>query len=461
MLAILASSVSWLAAPATAAGAFCSLAGMQKNVWTGGAGDGLWVSGGNWSLGRAPDIFDSVDGYVCIDAAGTVTMRAGEAAELQAFDVAAGTTLRLLTGSVLLVYGDQASRASVLRSGSTTLTKGTLGGPGRIDLDGRLTWSSSTTGASTMTTRRCGLGGTCGAPVAGPRGLLVVGDAALADVTPLGVNLFDQYQLRVHGTLKLRGQGYVAADRGTSLELLPKLAAPGVGTLLIANDGGWYEGRTLYGVTTLSSVTNAGLIRKAAGTGTSVISATYTRSGAGAVKVTSGTLSLPDDVSHQVTVGAADAYGFGSCNGSTYGCQPVADAVAPQTGTLTVPSGDVNGAKVVLALDGAGPAGTVGQQVHATATGLVASAADPAVLGLRYDTSVLGGKTFATLVVERAPEGTTAYAPVPSCLAGGEPPAGSVACVDRRGQPTSSRTLADGDALMVVRTTGFSRWLAR
>ena len=269
---------------------FCSLGGMQKNTWTGGAGDGLWDTGANWSLGRAPNFTDGATGYACINAKSTVTMRAGESAELQAFDVATGTTLKLDTGSILLVEGSQVTRPSYLRSGTTTLLKGALGGPGRIELLGKMTWASSTTGASTMSTRRCGLGATCGGAVSGPRGLLVVGNAGLVEVTPLGVNLADEYQLRVYGTLKLLGQGYVSADRGTSLELLPKLNAAGVGTLLITNDGGWYEGRTLYGVTTLSAIANGGLIRKSAGTGTSVVVGTYSRVGSGAIRVDRGTL---------------------------------------------------------------------------------------------------------------------------------------------------------------------------
>ncbi|HET7398904.1 MAG TPA: hypothetical protein VFJ94_10320 [Intrasporangium sp.] len=453
---------SALTAPASAAPAFCSLTGMQKNVWTGAAGDGLWVTPGNWSRNRAPDLTDRSTGYVCIDAHGPVTMAAGESAELQAIDVATGTTLNLQRGSTLLVHGDQATRPSYLRGGSVTALSGTLGGPGRIELLGRLTWTSTTLGASTITTRRCGTGGTCGAAVTGPRGLLVVGDNGLVDVTPLGVNLFDQYQLKVRGTLRLRGTAYVAADRGTSLELLPRTTTTGVGTLLITNNGGWYEGRTLYGVSALSAVTNAGLVHKSAGTGTSVVVGSYTRAGAGTIRVGQGTLSMPDQVRHAVTVGSTDAYGFGACNGSSYACEPVADAQQPQTGTIRVPASDADGALIELAPDGPGPAGTLGEQVHAGATGMTVSSTDPAVLGLRYDTSVLGGRTWRQLVVERAPTGTTSYAIVPACPSSGEPPTtGIKACVDRRGLATSSRTLPDGDALMVVRTTGFSRWRAR
>lgn len=447
--------------PARAAGAFCSLTGMVTNTWTGGAGDGLWNTGGNWSRGVPPTMLDKSTGYVCIDAHARVLMAAGESAEIQAIDVAAGTTLYLATGSMLYVWGDPATRPSVFRQGSVVQMRGTLGGQGRYDLEGLMNWTSTTFGAATMTSRRCGVGGTCGAPVTGTLGQLVVNDTGFLDVNDRGVNLVDQYRLKVSGTLRLRNNGYVAADRGTGLELVLKTTTTGRGTLLIANDGGWYEGRTLYGLTALTTVSNGGLIRKSAGTGSSIIDATYTKVGTGAVRVDSGTLALPSGVVQRATVGSSDTYGLGACDTKTYGCAPVADTTAPQGGALTVPASDATGASVLLALDGPGPSGTIGQEMHATATGLTVTTVDPAILQLRYDASILGGKTVSTITVQRQPEGGTIYTTVPACTSTGEPPTGSVSCVDRRGLATSSRMLPDGDALMVVRTTGFSRWVAR
>ncbi|MEO7061092.1 MAG: hypothetical protein ABI083_15325 [Lapillicoccus sp.] len=472
--------VAQAATSTQAVGPFCGLtgmAGLTTNTWTGAGGDGLWVTPGNWSLGRSPDNSDTSSGYVCIDAGRTVTLQAGESAYLQAVDVQSGTTLVLATGSFLLVFGDQATRPSTLRSGSVTQLKGTFGGTGRIDLEGQLSWMSATNGASTITTRRCALsevGNTvdppCGCPVevgcdatASPGstpGLLVVDDAAVLQVSALGVNLFDQYRILVRGLLALSNNAYVAADRGTSLELAPRTGA-GVGTLLFESDGGWLEGRTRNGLTTLTALKNGGLIRKSGGTGNTVVEVTYTQVGAGAVQVDSGTLSLPPTVTSMARVASGGSYGFGKCAASTFGCAPVADAADPQTATVTVPGADANGSKLAVVLDASGPAGTLGRPVHVSATGLAATPNAPAVLKLRYNASLFPGRTWDQLVIQRKPDGAGAYVTVPSCLASGRPPTGSAACVDRRGLAASSRRLADGDALIVIRTTGFSRWVAR
>ena len=182
-----------------------------------------------------------------------------------------------------------------------------------------------------MVTRRCamfaeGTTNACSGPVSGVPGTMRVLDTGVLDVNgnSVGVNLMDQYRLEVSGTLLLSGTaGYVAADRGTSLSLIPK-ASTGVGQLLIANDGGWYEGRTDYGQTTLSAIVNGGLIRKTAGTGTSVVIGTYSQVGAGAVRVDSGTLSMPDGLVTKVQVAAGRTYAKGACTTASYGCAPVA-----------------------------------------------------------------------------------------------------------------------------------------
>lgn len=446
---------------AQAAGSYCGLKGMTVNRWTGAADHTTWTLGGNWSLGRAPDNTDGTAGYVCINTSDTIVIAAGDSAQLQAIDVNGSATLSLATGSALYVFGSRSSRASTFRAGTTVQMAGILGGTGQYNLLGHMTWTSGATGTSTITTRVCSVPGTCSGPAPTP-GLLVVTDNAVLDVNGLGVNLLDSYRILVRGLLVLSGTGaYVSADRGTTLELRPKSAGGGVGELRIANDGGWYEGFTRYGITTLSTVINAGLIHKSAGTGTSVVSATYKAVGAGTARVDSGSLSLPPNVAHPVHVAASDTYGYGDCAVPQYGCKPVADPTHTQTSTVTVPAGDVDGVGLVVQkLNVSAPTGAFGPPVQVTATGLAATAADPAILDLRYDASVISGKTIAQITVKRRPDGSTAYVTVPACLSSGVPPTGSVACVDRRGLSTSSRILSDGDALMVVRTQGFSRWVA-
>lgn len=450
------------APPSAAADAFCSLPGLNNNEWT-GDGDGIsWVDNANWSLGQAPNDDQDTDGYVCIDAGGTVIMNAGESAEIQAIDIASGTRLVLDTGSMLYVLGDHATRPSRIRQGATVEMKGVLGGSGLYKLDGEIAWISTPSGASTMSTRRCGVGATCDVAVPGEVGTLEVGDTGLLDIPGRGVNLFDEFRVVVRGTLRIRGaSAYVAADRGTSLDLLPQLSGSGVGRLVLRNDGGWYEGRTLNGISTLSRVDNQGLIIKQAGTGTSVITATYT--GNGSVQVQSGQLSLPGGVTRAATVGAATSYGFGACDTPTYGCTPVATTTDVQVVQVTTPARDTNGSTLVVRPDATlSPVGALASPVLVKAKGMRATRKDPAVIRLRLDASVVGSRTPATVQVKRLPVGATTTGTVPSCRPNGRPPRGSSSCIDRRGLANSSRLLADGDLLIVVRTIEFSsRWWAR
>jgi hypothetical protein len=122
---------------------------------------------------------------------------------------------------------------------------------------------------------------------------------------------------------------------------------------------------------------------------------------------------------------------------------------------------------VVQELTTASSANDIGFPVLAHATGLSATAADPAILTFRYDSSLLSGRGWASLDIYREATGTTTYVRLQACRADGSPPTGQVACVDRRGLAGSSRNVYDDgpgtapDVLMVVRTLGTSRWVAR
>jgi hypothetical protein len=471
-LACLASTAAMPSPSSAAVPAFCSLSwpGQVKVVWDGGGGDGQWSTGANWSTDQEPDLTYGSTGYVCIPSGFTVTMGAGVQGDLQAIDVQQGATLQMSTGSKLYLFGDQASRPSVVRPTARLFLSGTLGGPGRLDLLGRMWWRSTANGASTIATRDCSLGATCAGPVQGTTGLLEVGDAGVVQVDGRGVNLQDQYRVVVRGQLRLSGQGYVAADRGTGFQLAARTGGAGAGVLTIANDGGYYEGRTLNGLTTLSSFVNGGRIVKSAGAGTSVISATYSTTPAGRVQVDAGTLVFPDGTTQAATVAAGKTYGSGRCVGSSFGCTPTTEAgIDVQSQTFTVPTADTNGSTVQVNEVTGGPADRIGSTVQLHATGLAATPAAPAVVVLRYDSSILGGRTWRDIRVFRQADGAAAYVLVPSCDAQGRPPAGSVGCVDRRGLATSSRDVRDAgdpagapvDAIVVVRTTGTSRWVGR
>jgi hypothetical protein len=449
--------------------AFCSLSwpGQVRFVWDGGGGDGQWSTGANWSTDTEPNLSFGDTGYVCIPSGAAVTMGAGVRGDLQALDVQGGATLTLATGSKLYVHGDQATRPSVVRASARAFVSGAFGGTGRLDLLGTMWWRSTANGASTITTRDCALGATCTGPVQGPVGLLEVGDSGVVQVDVRGVNLEDQYTVRVRGQLRLSGQGYVAADRGTRFELAAKTGSTGVGVFTLANDGGYYEGRTLNGLTTLSAFVNGGRVVKSGGSGTSVLSATYTTTPAGRVQVSSGSLAFPDGTTQSATVAAGRSWGSGRCGDfSVFACTPSTDVgVDLQNQSFTVPPADTNGATVQVTEVAGGPANRIGSQVQLHATGLAATPTAPAVVTFRYDSSILAGRRSRSINVYRRADGTTAYVLVPDCDAQGRPPAGSVGCVDR----SSSRDVNDPgdpvgapvDAVVVVRTTATSRWVGR
>ena len=134
-----------------------------------------------------------------------------------------------------------------------------------------------------------------------------------------------------------------------------------------------------------------------------------------------------------------------------------------------VPTGDATGASVLVQeLTSLSSPGDIGLPVQAHATDLEATAAAPATLSLRYDERLLDGRGWATVDVFRRADGSTTYVRLQSCLADGSPPNGEEACVDRRGLPVSSRDVVEAegpgaapDVIMVVRTVGTSRWVAR
>ena len=464
--------------PSTAVGPYCQLGGLTANRWT-GAGDGIsWVDPGNWTLG-VPDNTQRASGYVCIDLTTTtgrvVEIRAGEHAELQALDVEAGMTLRLALGSKIFVFGDQVTRPSVVRQGAVVEVLGaSYGGSGRTDVLGTFRWRSLTTGAATLISDPCMLGvgaGTPppGCPGVGP-GLLEVGDTGVLAVDGRGVNLFDRFRIVVRGVMRLTATAYVAADHGTAIELRPKLTTTGAGTFDIRNNGGVLEGFGR-GIASPATFVNEGILVKqgTAATGTSLIDATYVDAG-GQVRVFAGTLLIPSGTARPATVRGGFTWGSGTCDpGSAYGCAPDTTTADRQTGRFQVPAADSAGAAVIVQeTTTTSTTQDIGFPVRAHATGLAATRTAPAVISLRYDSSLLGGRGWQQVQVYRQPTTTQPYGLLGPCLSDGAVPATRIACVDRRGLAVSSRNVADAegagtapDVVMVVRTIQTSRWVAR
>ena len=459
-----------------------ALPGLTLNVWQGlgvtpGADD-QWESDDNWSLGIAPVRLE--DPYVCIPAGGLPVIRAGEEAQLLALDVAANGVLEVDPGGELFLYGPQVTPSTI--RGRVEVSEAALGGPGRVDVLGTLALRSLDPSApTTITTRECAyfpgpyrLGEEpCipGIPILGGKGQIVVGDEGVVDVSGGKVILGDQYQLRVHGLLRVHDDGLLAADHGTRLDLLPRTwPNSGTGTLRFEDDGDYLEGNNFFGIADLGTVVNKGRIVKTGGTGTSIVTAAYSQPAPGAVTVSSGTLLLPSGSTTAATVGGGGAFGSGRCLlPGQAGCQPQTFDLDQQNVRFQVPTTDGSGASVLIQeLTTTSSAADIGFPVEAHATGLSSTSADPAILSLRYDERLLGGRGWTSVNVFRRADGTTSYVALQPCLANGNPATGQVACVDRRGLAESSRNVVDAegpgnapDVIMVIRTTGTSRWVAR
>lgn len=478
---------AWLPAPATTPAAIslnvCDvLTGLTTDVWQGlgvtpGADD-QWDNDANWSLGVAPLRLSNP--YVCIPAGGLPVIRAGQDAQLVALDVAPTGVLQVDEGGKLYLYGGDSAPSTI--RGQMEVDGGALAGPAQVEVSGALLLRTlGPSSEATVTTRECAYfpgpyppgEQACvpGIPILGATGRIVVDDEGVVDVSGGEVDLGDQFQLLVHGLLRIHDGGFMAADHGTRLELLPHLGlTAGAGTLRFEDDGSYLEGKNDFGIAPLGTVVNQGQIIKSGGTGTSLVTGTYSQPAPGAVTVNSGNVLLPSGSPTPATVSAGAGYGSGRCLVPRQpGCQPQTFDLDQQNVDFQVPDTDTSGASVLVQeLTTASSPDDIGLPVEAHATGLSTTAADPAILSLRYDERLLGGRGWTSVNVFRRATGTTTYVKLQACLANGHPPTGQEACVDRRGLPGSSRNVFDAegpgngpDVLMVIRTVKTSRWVAR
>lgn len=476
-LALAFTALATTSPTATSVDTFCadlSGDGLTANEWQGlGVGPGTtaeWENAANWSLGHAPLTNDEPNDYVCIPAGGLPVIANGEEAHVSVLDVEGGATLELAEGAKLFV--ESATRPSQVRSGGTLrVIAAGFGGPAKVNVLGTLVWRSLNTGAASIMTRECSVyPPACPGPVVGDPGEIEVGDSGLVAIDGRGVNLKDEYRFVVRGTVRLTNQGYIAADRGTAFELRPKLADAGGGLFDIRNNGGYYEGMTLFGVTSMSSFVNQGTIKKSVSTGVSVIDGAYSRLSPGSVEVLSGTLTLPAGSTTAALVRGGRSYGSGRCLTGALGCQPTTFADDRMFGRLTVPTADTAGASVVIREEATKVrAADISPPIVAHATGMLESRSALARITLRFDERLLSGRGWRKVNVFRKASPSAPWVKLPACrTSDGRPPVGSPACVDRRGLAGSSRNVFDlegpgsnPDVIMVVRTTKTSRWVGR
>jgi hypothetical protein len=443
-------------APSVAAIPGCRLAGtgMVDHVWQNG--DGTWSDPDHWSTGEVPGTGGPND-YACIGDGVAVTIDAAARVDLTAFELGRDSTLALTPGSSLLVWGDQAKQPSVTRRDSLVDVRGaTLGGSGLIGVAGTVRLESSDVASASLSTESA-LG------YDGPGGKLRVGDVGTLVVAGAGnVGLRHVYTVQVHGRAQLLDGAAVVADPRTTFEVTDEHKGKGPGTFVIGNDGG-YLAPPDADLTQLSRFVNEGLVVKRAGSGTSVVTAAY--SGKGQVRVESGSLVLPDAADDPVTVESGARVGSGTCVEIRV-CSTDTTVDEPQFATLRVPEAAGASAQVVVtslpALDGTR---VVGLPIRAHVLNNGPPLAEPVVISLRYDQTLLRdeGRPLNPdrLVVARAQGPGMSYENVPECD-GRLVPATTTACVDRRGKraPVTSRR-EDGDVVLVVRAVVTSRWMVR
>ncbi|WP_193142998.1 Ig-like domain-containing protein [Meridianimarinicoccus sp. MJW13] len=177
--------------------------GTFSNEWTGAAGDNLWGTAGNWTTGVVPDATDDVfvgnlTGEVVLQSLGDVDLKSlvAEAPLRISHSTRLATEFDALLDDVTLE-----SHSAVLEIGSLgqidilNLTRGTVDGPGTINIEEELNWREGTFGQG---------------------GLLTVENGALArfgaDYDPEADVPYPTTQ-RLHRDLLLEGNGTVGAGQ--------------------------------------------------------------------------------------------------------------------------------------------------------------------------------------------------------------------------------------------------------
>jgi hypothetical protein len=505
------------AAPSTAAGvpaAHCALdgtPGLTTFRWTGAAGDSLWSTGGNWAGGAAPTLDDAATGYVCIDAAHDADATSSTvhvvpqsfntapptenspatSAMLQAIDVASGTLSVNLAGKLYL-YGDPATRPSVVRPGAhLELTMGTIGGSGLLEVQGDMVWTAAQRGSSTLKSSCLGIaadepGGQPGDPDTLPQycppavdtadgrgmlrvsgslsvrgGVLDAGGVLTDDGLSRGVSLAQRYRLQVAagGEVRVLGNAYVAQSHTAAIEVLAG------GSWVFAGDGdvveGFFEG-TPSGP--LPPFVNAGTVTKASGSGASSIDTAY--AGDGAVVVDDGALTTPGGFPAGADVAAGRTVGTWDCPQATFGAAATDCTIdGPADRSVTTPQ-DPQAAAVELP-----PAVGARVQVRETADQGTADLQPQVVVAAQDATGEAPARlTFEVNKAVRLPvkadivlyrrAGAAGWRPVPACAhaAGTPAPRGVTACV--RGGARDRRA-GNGVVVEVETTRVRGRWVLR
>lgn len=427
-------------ATSTAAPPECRWAarGFDVNLWLGGAGN--WADTTKWSKGRVPGVGNR--DYACIPQMSAVVVdRTTPRVDLNLLELGLSARLTLSPGTSLFVWGDQDDVRSITKRGSVIEVDGaTLGGGGRLHVIGTVDmhWSTGRSPARLTTMP-------AGSTYSGKPGILEIGDEGTLDLRGAEpVRLSTRYLVDVHGRARMLDRSGIIADNGTVMMLQPHYFGPGLGKLIVLNDGDFAQGAKA-GTTRPPTFVNRGRIAKR-GSGLTEFQGRFFGNGKLSGHPTGSWAVLIPPVSHERT--------------SSSGARP--SQAKPQVASIRLPAIDAGDTRArIRYLDDVHVPGAVGFPMKVHAAGMVANVADPAVIVLRYDASLFGGKGEPSaepgaLTIGHASGPATAYDPVPTCLGRGAMPLEETACVDL----AASRVDDDGAVVMVVRTVTTSRWIA-
>ncbi len=434
---------------------------------TGETGDGYsWDDAWNWDENCIPGELDpdTPKNDIAVIPFGESVTLTGVQLQPSIASLQNAGTLTMTLGSELTISGNSTSYITEMY--------GWLRGSGVFTVTERLDWGS-VNGTATMSTRKCFDAGPC---VTAPAkaGVTKIAPNAVMNVNGLGVNLSDRRVIKNYGTVALSGNGYIAADYGTTFRNIDN-AHPSQPIFDLQNDLGYYQGFTTVPGETLGVFRNSGILRKSAGSGTSVVDVRYfTTDGAspstGTVEIQTGQLTLlsPNYVG---AVTAEVTQGAGFANGAPGPCDPDPD---PSDCALDTTADDQQAASLDLTEAGAGTAPVTleelasapnpsgfGVPVLVESPGASASNAEPMELRLYLDSSLLGAATASDVAkrarVQRQATENGSYQALPRCAAvGGSTP--TQACVDRAASVAETAAADGGDVVLVVETQQNSRY---
>ncbi len=452
---------------------YCSLTGMTVYAWDGGGDGTSWSDADNWVDGAVPGTDDIDDAYVCIPpqdpGAPTITMSSGDVATVQVFE-APLVRLVIEPGAGLFVYGDQELRPSIIgttAAGSQGLLtiRGAFGGPGLVEVRvvtflGQSGEDDSPDVPATFTSDPCPhFAGLPPAACGAESGRIV---HHLVNFNEGGFDLLDGYDFVMLRTIY--NSGGIGLGPGSRLEL-GSADVPGSGQSLLLYGGDIYP---VGAGSPRPVVVNEGKIVKVeeSGSVTSTISTRY--EGDGIIAVGDGhRLIIEDRAARPAEVTATSEFGSGPCRRVAGGCrfatlrEPGRRQSALFRAPRSQPTSQPALVRVVPRPDLRLP-GHLGHPYRVHAGALGATESTPAVIELRFDSSLLRGRTWRGVDVLRQRAPGAPWRRLEACRADGTPVGPARACVDRRVIPgTSSRQVphSGGDAILVVRTTVTSRWV--